>query len=64
MNEVLISPALSMFGPNTSLSFMGPIHLQNHLPVIPQTECIILENFLFPFPPKNYSLTEMVYQRL
>lgn len=31
---------------------MGPVHLQNHLPVTLQTECIISENFLFPFPPK------------
>lgn len=65
MNELLISPAQSTFGPNSSLSFMGPIHLQNHLPVTLQTECIISENFLFPFPPQNfYSLAEMVYQHL
>ena len=65
MNELLISPAQSTFGPNSSLSFMGPIHLQNHLPITLQTECIISEKFLFPFPPQNfYSLTEMVYQHL
>ena len=51
MNELLISPAQSTFGPNSSLSFMGPIHLQNHLPITLQTECIISEKFLFPFPP-------------
>lgn len=57
MNELLISPARSTFGPDFLVSFMGPIHLQNHLPVTLQTECIILENFLFPpkllFPGGN-----------
>lgn len=54
MNEVIILPAQNTFGPNSLLSFMGPIHLLNHLPVTLQTECIILENFLFPFPPKTF----------
>lgn len=65
MNELLISPVQSTFGPNSSLSFMGPIHLQNHLPITLQTKCIISENFLFLFSSLNfYSLVEMVYQRL